>query len=360
MIKIRKIAEVEIMKHKLLIAIMALSVLFTACSSPSTAATATPEAIPPVIADSTIIAEGRVEPVRYAEIAFNASGVVSEVLVEEGQPVKKGELIIRLGGESDTQYAAAQFELVSAQQALDDLLNTADTDLAQAIIDLKQAKEDYDDTEQYLNYLQNSQRIPQSETFLYYIHTQKGADYRIRTKHYKGPAPEVWIIEAKNNVALKKAKLDAAQQTYDRMKEKGVDSDQLAVLEARLNAAKAGVAAFGVTAPFDGVVTKLNAKAGSSIKASETAVTVADFSDWLVETTDLTEIDVVQLAEGQPVSVKLDALPDVELKGTILSIGQTYAENQGDVVYEVTVLLTDIDPAMRWGMTAEVKFNNEE
>ena len=52
----------------------------------------------------------------------------------------------------------------------------------------------------------------------------------------------------------------------------------------------------------------------------------------------------------------LDALPDVELKGTILSIGQSYAENQGDVVYEVDVLLTDHDPAMRWGMTAEVKF----
>ena len=62
------------------------------------------------------------------------------------------------------------------------------------------------------------------------------------------------------------------------------------------------------------------------------------------------------LAEGQPVIVTLDALPGVELKGTILSIGQSYAENQGDVVYEVDVLLTDTDPAMRWGMTAEVKF----
>jgi hypothetical protein len=52
----------------------------------------------------------------------------------------------------------------------------------------------------------------------------------------------------------------------------------------------------------------------------------------------------------------LDALPDVELKGQILSIGQNYSENQGDVVYEVTILLTDTHPAMRWGMTAAVKF----
>jgi HlyD family secretion protein len=137
-----------------------------------------------------------------------------------------------------------------------------------------------------------------------------------------------------------------------------VDADQLAVLEARLNAAKARVGSFSVLAPFDGVVADLNAKIGNSINAGERAVTVADFSHWLVNTTDLTEIDVVELAENAPVVVTLDAIPDVELKGTIASIGQTYSENQGDIVYDVTILLTDIDPAIRWGMTAAVKFEN--
>jgi multidrug efflux pump subunit AcrA (membrane-fusion protein) len=60
------------------------------------------------------------------------------------------------------------------------------------------------------------------------------------------------------------------------------------------------------------------------------------------------------------VTVTLDALPNVELNGTIQSIGQTYSENQGDVVYEVTVVLSDTDPAMRWGMTAEVQFDNQD
>jgi HlyD family secretion protein len=89
-------------------------------------------------------------------------------------------------------------------------------------------------------------------------------------------------------------------------------------------------------------------------------VTIADFSAWLVKTTDLTEIDVVNLTEGQPVTVTLDALPDVQLKGKILSIGQNYAENQGDIVYEVTIQLTDTHPAMRWGMTAAVKFEAQD
>ena len=187
------------------------------------------------------------------------------------------------------------------------------------------------------------------------VQTWKGYEYRYKTKNFKGPAPEDWIVEAENDLALKKAELDAAQRTYDRLKD-GIDADQLAVLEARLEAAKAGVAAFSVIAPFDGVVADLKAKTGSSINAGEIAVTVADFSGWLVKTTDLTEIDVVELTENDPVVVTLDALPGVKLNGTILSIGQSYAENQGDVVYEVDVLLADQDPAMRWGMTAEVKF----
>lgn len=348
------------MKQKSLVTLLGLSLLFTACSSPKNAGTATPEVIPPVIADNTIIAEGRLEPVRYAEIAFEVNAAVSEVLVQEGQTVKKGEILILLGGESDTQYAAAQFELANAQKALNDLLNASDVDFAQTVIDLKQAKEDYDEAVQYLNYLKNSPKVPQSETFVYYIRNQKEVQQRIRTKHYNGPAPEVWIIEAENDAALKKAEVDKAQRNYDRMQESGVDQDQLAVLEAQMTAAKARLAAFEVTAPFDGVVADLNAKAGSSIHAREIAVTVADFSKWLVETTDLTEIDVVHLSEDQPVIVKLDALPDVEFKGTILSIGQTFSENQGDVVYDVTVLLTDTHPGMRWGMTANVTFEGND
>jgi len=343
------------MNQKPLIALILLSVLVSACSSVGQAATATPEAIPTVIADSTILAEGRVEPLRDAEIAFTASGVVSDVLVQEGEQVQKGQPLIRLGDASDTNYAAAQVELVSAQKALNDLLNTSGADLAQAVIDLKQAKEDFDKADDYLTYLQNSKKVPRTEVRSYLVQTWKGYEYRTRTKFFKGPAPEDWIIEAQNDLALKKAKLDEAQHTYDRMKG-GTDEDQLAVLQAQLDAARAGVAAFEVIAPFDGVVAEMNAKQGGSINAGESAVTIADFSSWLVKTTDLTEIDVVQLTQGQPVTVTLDALPDTQLKGEILSIGQNYSENQGDVVYEVTILLTDTHPAMRWGMTAAVKF----
>jgi len=347
------------MKHSLSIIFIGLALLFTACS-PAGQGAGTPEVIPTVLADNTIIAEGRLEPLRDAEIAFTAGGLVSEVLVDEGQPVKKGDLLIRLGGESDSNYAAAQFEVVNAEKALNDLRNVSEADLAQAVIDLKQAKEDLKKAENYLQYLQNSKKVPQPETFVYYIKRGKGYEVRLRTHFYKGPAPAGWITQAENEVALKKAQVEDIQDTIDRMQENGVDREELAVLEAQLNAARAEVAAFEITAPFDGLVAEINAKAGSSIRPGEVAVVLADFSNWLVKTTDLTEIDVVGLTENDPVRVTLDALPGLELPGTVLSIGQIYIENQGDIVYEVTVMLNDRRPAMRWGMTASVVFENQE
>ena len=148
------------MKHLKLLTIIILALSIAACGT----TTATPQAtqIPIVIADDTIIAEGRVEPVQYAEISFSASGAVSEVLVDEGQAVKKGEPLIRLGDEMDTNYAAAQLELISAQKAWDDLLNSRSADFAQAVIELKDAKEASERAYQYLVYLQNYKRIPQT------------------------------------------------------------------------------------------------------------------------------------------------------------------------------------------------------
>lgn len=344
------------MNKKFLIAIVLLSLglLVSACGSAANTA-ATPEAVPTAVADNTIIAEGRLEPIHYAEIAFSAGGTVSEVLAKEGQSVKKGDALVRLGDASDTNYAAAQLELATAQQALNDLQNTSGTDLAQTVIDLKDAREDQKKADNYLNYLETTAKIPQTSTEVFLVQTWKGYQYEYRTKNMKGPAPEDWIVEAKNDLALKTARVDQLERAYNRMKD-GMDKDQLAVLEARLNAAKAKVDAFSVIAPFDGVVADMNAKVGNSINAGEIAVTVADFSAWVVKTTDVTEIDVVNLSEGQPVSITFDAFPDVDVQGNIVSIGQTYTENQGDVVYEVTVMLANTNPDMRWGMTAAVKF----
>ncbi len=120
--------------------------------------------------------------------------------------------------------------------------------------------------------------------------------------------------------------------------------------------ARAALANAELRSPFAGTITNLDLKVGEFAPSGQPVVTVADFSNWVVKTTDLTEIDVVNIKEGQPVTLTLDAIPGKTFNGYVLSIGQNYAEQQGDVVYEVSVLLTDKHPAMRWGMTAEVNF----
>ena len=170
---------------------------------------------------------------------------------------------------------------------------------------------------------------------------------------------------AKLEAELKQAQteLDSAQAEFSAAAG-GSENESLAqasysTAQANLLAAQAALANVELAAPFDGLVAELNAKEGSSINAGQIAVKVADFSSWLVKTTDLTEMDVVSLTEGQSAIVTLDAIPDVNLKGSILSIGQSFSESQGDVVYEVVILLSDSHPAMRWGMTAGVTFEDQ-
>lgn len=378
------------MKKITLLTLALLALALAACGTASAAPQ--PTQIPTVIADDTVTAEGRLEPVHYVEIAFNTGGVVSEVIVKEGQTVKKGQTLIRLGNESDTNYSAAQLELVSAQQALDDFLNSRDTDLAQAEQNLANAKQAVEDAQKdvtRLDYRRASddlldqtqaeidlanKRISYAEdaykavkkrpdgdslkaqALLNLTNARLDRDKKQATLNwYLGQPSEIDAAKYRAALNLALAQEADAQREYTRLKD-GPDADKLSLLEARLNAAKAGVAAFAVTAPFDGMIVELNAKAGSSINAGQTAVTIADTSSWIVITTDVTEIDVVKLTDGQPVVVTLDAIPDAVLNGKVLSIGQGYSENQGDIVYEITVLLTDPDPAMRWGMTAVVKF----
>jgi multidrug resistance efflux pump len=342
------------MNTKIILFFLMTSLLFAACS-PSAAQPTEATPMPAVASDKAIVAEGRIEPVNYADVTFNAGGVISDVLVQEADQVKKGDILIRLGNESDKAYTAAQLDLVTAQQAYDDLLSSSGAETAQAVIDLKDAQEEYKKADDYLTYLLNSKKVPQTETRSFLIQTWKGYEYRTKNKAFKGPAPEDWVIEATNDLALKKAKLDDAQRTYDRLKD-GVDTEQLALLEAKLDAAKAGLASLQVIAPFDGTVADLNAKVGESVSGGSIAATVSDFSNWLVKTTDLTELEVVSIQKGQRVSVVLDAIPDVTLNGVVDAISQTYAEKQGDIVYEVTIRLTDTHPDILWGMTAVVNF----
>jgi len=350
------------MKHIKFLALIVLALTLAACGS----ATATPEAtqVPTVVADDTIIAEGKLEPTKYAELALNASGLVSEVLFDEGDKVAAGDVIARLDASEaqtlESAQAKAAQELTTAYQEVRDaqykLDNfdvpsdfsdmTAYEAVEAMLVKLDKARADF---EPYKDIDDRSLQLTEAEKKNKVITTGTA-------KIYKRALDDAWAdyrkaiqwLELESTLQNANSRLILAQRDSDALQDPSFSVDTAGTRAALANAE--------VRAPFPGVITNLDLKVGEFAASGNPVVTIADNSQWLVKTTDLTEIDVVNVKEGQPVVVTLDALPDVELKGNVFSVSQNFSENQGDVVYEVSILLTDSNPVMRWGMTAEVKF----
>jgi multidrug resistance efflux pump len=128
--------------------------------------------------------------------------------------------------------------------------------------------------------------------------------------------------------------------------------------QTTLEAAQDALNKMTLTAPFDGAVADVSVELGEVVTPSAPVLTLADFTDWLVETTDLTEMDVVAVAVGFPVEVRVDAIPDETLEGTITDIAAVSRLTGGDVTYEVTIRLeARADLPLRWGMTVFVDVN---
>jgi len=129
----------------------------------------------------------------------------------------------------------------------------------------------------------------------------------------------------------------------------------VAEAEAALAAAKTALSHFELVAPFSGSVARLDVEEGGFVSPGAPVISLADTSKWTVETDDLSEVDIVQVAIGQPVKVTVDAIPGREFKGVVTDITPRSETKRGDVTYTVTVELTDAtDAPLRWGMTAFV------
>lgn len=370
-----------------------LLLTLSACRARETV-TPTPEAAP--VSPNEVIAEGRIVPLRYAVLAPQVRGVVESIPVSEGQRVQAGDVLLQLSGSEQAQAAlsSAQAELVAAQQAYDEFKRTADLAKAQAWQDYIQAQIaraeaqrawdalDIDALEDDISSALATVRDKEDDlkdaqdTFDKYKDLSEDNAPRKQAKEDLDAAQEAYDAAvadweaAQHAIDQPRAELDAAlaaeveaKRTYDNIVQNGYDPDQEAILKARLDAAQAQVDAaeqtlahYQLTAPFDGVVTTINLREGELAGPEMWAIQMADFSAWYVETTDLTELDVVEVSEGQQVTLVPDALPDATLKGTVESIAESYTLKGGDVLYTVKIRLDDTDPALRWGMTVEVTF----
>ena len=170
-----------------------------------------------------------------------------------------------------------------------------------------------------------------------------------------GATPEQ-IRQAEVGVEQAQLAVEQAQVAVTQA-EAGVTQAEAAVVqaEAGLMAAQKALARMTLKAPFAGTVAAIMADPGEVVSSGAPVVVLADFNSWQVETTDLTELDVVALEVGLPAEVRIDAIEDEALAGTVTDIARVSALVRGDVTYVVTVSLGDVSNLpLRWGMTAFV------
>lgn len=408
------------MKKQTIILVILLSVvsfLLASCQALGSTPTAAPEAteVPLAVLDSALVVEGSLVPKETVQIAFNSSGEVAEVLVEEGDVVQRGQVLARLGNRESLEstlanarleLAAAGQELLTAEQALKQLDKDLPTAQTSALQTLTSARDQLRDAERNLKALTTPAEqfdIDEAKANLalakkalekaqddYEPWENKPEDNLTRAaflsrlasaqKSYDAAARLVNNLtgtytndfdqaQAEAEVQIAQARVDIAQQEYDKLI-LGPDSDDVALLEGRIETAKQRIEAANsaikaaevalsnleLKATIDGTIVEFSLIPGQRISPGALVARIADFSQWYVETDNLTELDVVDVEIGETAIVSADALPEVEMNATVERIGDVSEEKRGDITYTVRLRVDNVDPRLRWGMTVVVRF----
>jgi HlyD family secretion protein len=165
------------------------------------------------------------------------------------------------------------------------------------------------------------------------------------------PATDNEIAEAEAAVRQVQAQLDLLTAGA---RPQEIDAAAAAVDQAKaaLQQAQASLADTELRAPFAGTLAMLSVKEGEQVGAGVPIAQLADLTTWQVETDDLTELDIVNVHEGDLVTLTFDAIKDLELTGTVVRIKPLGVEKLGDVTYTVVIQPDEQDARLRWKMTA--------
>ncbi len=263
---------------------------------------------------SLVTASGEIKPKNYINIGANAIGLLTKILVKEGDRVRKGQLVARVENiQPEAQVASQKAQVSSAEadsSAAEAGRNTADEALhtQQAVIDHSQADLDH-----------------------------AKLDYDRAKELFKDQ------LLAKQDFDAKKATYDAAVAALNEQQTRLVQARssreqtaaQLASAQRRVAQANAVLAQytdmlhkFDSYAPLDGVVTNLPVREGETVVPGQTnlagsnIMTIADMSLITAEV-KVDETDIVSVALGQKVDITIDAIPNKTFKGHVIEIGNT-------------------------------------
>lgn len=130
---------------------------------------------------------------------------------------------------------------------------------------------------------------------------------------------------------------------------------ELELARTELSGAQTALLQTEVRAPFAGTIADVNLEVGEQAAAGQTVISIGDISGWLIETVDLSELEVVRLAVGDRATVTFEALPDVTLEGTVDRIQVRGTSADGGIVYAVAIRPDTHNTKLRWGMSATVR-----
>jgi HlyD family secretion protein len=251
---------------------------------------------------------GSVEPDVKVDVKSVLSGKVVELLVREGDRVKRGQVLAQV--EPDVNQAR---DLVQVKNSV-----------SEAEIALNEAKATYE---------RNQGLLTQG-----LLSAQAG-------------------LESETRYRQAKANRDSAMDKYRIVEESGVP---IAVASAgtmqRLN----------VTSPMDGVVIRRPVELGdtvmsgvSSFNAGTVLMTVADVNTMIIQA-GINEVDIGKVHLDQPVKVTLDAYPKVKFAGKILRIAPAARLEEKVKVFDVEIAIDRQGAELRTGMTANIDIVGEK
>jgi multidrug efflux pump subunit AcrA (membrane-fusion protein) len=290
---------------------------------------------------NSIVAEGKLVPERSVELAFfPTGGVVENLYFSESSLVKTGDVLARLlvTPQQAASVASAELELVNAKKARQTFLDEADVQKTQLLMNVALAKDRLKDA------------------------ASKKRDKESIYRYSKTAEATVEVGKAVADFDLATQQLAYAEAEASKWAN-GPDPDQLAILDAQVSNAQATLLAAQAVvtnqseliAPFDGQLISVDVVPGQIAQSSQPVITLADTSSWLIETTDLKEVDILIVKSGSSAVVRVDAIPGVDFNARVRTIQPLGKDNQGDITYKVTLTI-DSDPRFMWNMTTSVHF----
>jgi HlyD family secretion protein len=387
------------MKKILIAGLVVLAVILSGCGTEAEE-TATPE----VTADfvPVVSVTGEVVPAVWATISAQNGGTVAEVLVEPGSEVAEGDLLVRLDSidaqlavhqaEAALGTARAQLALLQASAQPEDVaaaeaqieaaraavaqaaaqrdqltagateaeIAAAEAEVMSAELARKAAEDQYDQMirGKIHGWIEEEAilRLRAAEEALEAAHARLAQAQGGAGAQKRAADAVVWAAEAQQDIAQAQLDLLKAGTTAEQI---AVSKAAVAEAQAALEAASVSLERTEVRAPFAGTTGLVSVRAGELIAPGQPLVTLGDLATLWIETTDLDEIDVAQVEVGQTAGVTFDAIPERVFDGHVARISPMAEPGAGGVHYTVVVELDEIDPKIRWGMTAFVDIEVE-